>query len=39
MEKKIEWYKSQDDEYFKNEDALVKLYPQDIIDSDLELKE
>ena len=39
IEKKIKWYKSQKGENFKNKDSLVKLYQQDIIDSDLELKE
>ena len=39
LDKKINWYRSQEDENFKNKDALVKLYEQEIIDSDGELKE
>ena len=39
IEKKTKWYKSQEGENFKNKDSLVKLYQQDIIDSDVELKE
>ena len=39
LQQKIEYYRNRDAEYLENKEKLVKLYQQDIIDSDGELKE
>ena len=39
LQLKIEYYRNRDAEYLENKEKLVKLYQQDIIDSDGELKE
>ena len=39
LKQKIEYYRNRDAEYLENKEKLVKLYQQDIIDSDGELKE
>ena len=39
LQQKIEYYRNRDTEYLGYKEKLVKLYQQDIIDSDGELKE
>ena len=39
LKQKIEYYRNRDAKYLENKEKLVKLYQQDIIDSDGELKE
>ena len=39
LQQKIEYYRNRDAEYLENKEKLVKLYQQDIINSDGKLKE
>eukprot|EP00345_Euplotes_harpa_P008262 CAMPEP_0168334754 /NCGR_PEP_ID=MMETSP0213-20121227/10480_1 /TAXON_ID=151035 /ORGANISM="Euplotes harpa, Strain FSP1.4" /LENGTH=101 /DNA_ID=CAMNT_0008339507 /DNA_START=434 /DNA_END=739 /DNA_ORIENTATION=- len=39
LEQKIDWFQSQEDEHFRNKEALARLYDQKIIDENLELME